>query len=137
MYEPGQEDTLDYHVLVTGFLHELCSRTRAPVYCATASHLDAYLKTAPTLGLLNSRARAGEALTIRFRLSKVAHVGIVVVRNGRNQFLTSADFGYGVHAFSVPAHGTWQLHDPACGHRPREQLHPDRPDAPSGALSQT
>ncbi len=36
LYEPGVADSLSYHELVTGFLQELCSRTGAPVYCATA-----------------------------------------------------------------------------------------------------
>ncbi len=44
LYEPGQQDTLDYHILVTGFLHELCARVHAPVYCTTAAHFDRYLK---------------------------------------------------------------------------------------------
>jgi hypothetical protein len=44
LYEPGQQDTLDYHILVTGFLHALCDRVHAPVYCTTAAHFDRYLK---------------------------------------------------------------------------------------------
>jgi hypothetical protein len=47
LYEPGIMDSIDYHVLVTGFLHELCSRTRARVYCRTATRFDAYLKSPP------------------------------------------------------------------------------------------
>ncbi len=47
LYQPGQEDTLDYHKLVTGFLHELCSRTHAAVYCTTARRFDSYLKHPP------------------------------------------------------------------------------------------
>jgi len=42
---PREEDSLDYHKLVTGFLDELCSRTHARVYCTTADHFHAYLKT--------------------------------------------------------------------------------------------
>ena len=44
LYEPGQQDTLDYHILVTGFLHQLCDRVHAPVYCKTAAHFDRYLR---------------------------------------------------------------------------------------------
>ncbi|PZS10370.1 MAG: hypothetical protein DLM64_08720 [Solirubrobacterales bacterium] len=49
LYQPGEADTLDYHILVTGFLHELCSRTHAHVYCITAAHFDSYLRTPPAL----------------------------------------------------------------------------------------
>ncbi len=102
LYEPGQEDTLDYHTLVTGFLHELCSRTRAPVYCRTAGHFDGYLKTPPSLELLTHRVRQGTATSVAFRLSKYSHVGIVLGRAGQTVFLTSAYFSYGVDAFSLP-----------------------------------
>ncbi len=44
LYEPGQADTLDYHVLVTGFLHQLCARVHAPVYCRTAARFERYLQ---------------------------------------------------------------------------------------------
>jgi hypothetical protein len=47
LYQPGQEDTLDYHTLVTGFLQQLCSITHALVYCTTAAHFERYLKTPP------------------------------------------------------------------------------------------
>jgi hypothetical protein len=103
LYQPGVEDSLDYHTLVTGFLQELCQRTKAPVYCITAQHFQAYLKTPPALTLLTSRIAARRAGTIRFRLSKYSHVGIVVLRGTRTVFDTSADFGYGVRALSVPA----------------------------------
>ena len=45
LYEPGQESTLDYHELVTGFLYALCQRTHAPVYCTTAERFQGYLTT--------------------------------------------------------------------------------------------
>jgi hypothetical protein len=103
LYQPGQEDTLDYHTLVTGFLQQLCSRTGAPVYCTTAAHFAAYLKTPPALQLLTRRLRAGRAGVIRFRVSKVSRVGITVARDARTLFLTSSNFGYGIHAFTIPA----------------------------------
>jgi hypothetical protein len=103
LYEPGQEDTLDYHTLVTGFLQELCARTAASVYCATAQRFQADLKTPPALALLTGRVRAGRASSVAFRLSKMSHVGIVIARGSQTVFLTSADFGYGVQSFSVPA----------------------------------
>jgi hypothetical protein len=47
LYQPGVPDSLDYHVLVTGFLHELCARTNALVYCTTAARFDSYLGHPP------------------------------------------------------------------------------------------
>ncbi len=102
LYEPRQEDTLDYHTLVTSFLKQLCSRTHAPVYCTTAAHFQSYLTTPPALQLLTRRLRAGRPGVIRFRLSKISRVGITIVRHGRTTFLTSADFAYGVNAFPIP-----------------------------------
>jgi D-glucuronyl C5-epimerase C-terminus len=113
LYQPGEEDTLDYHVLVTGFLHELCARTSARVYCATARRFDAYLKTPPALQLLTGTARAGRPITVRFRLSKYSHVGIVVLRGSQTEFLTSAYFGYGMGSFAVPPlsrRGAYTIH---------------------------
>ena len=103
LYQPGQEDTLDYHTLVTGFLQQLCARTQAPVYCTTAAHFAAYLKTPPVLQILTHRVRVRSAAVIRFRVSKISRIGITVVRNDQTVFLTSAEFGYGVHAFAIPA----------------------------------
>ena len=103
LYQPGQEDTLDYHVLVTGFLQRLCATTQAEVYCATAANFERYLKTPPALRLLTGRLRVGRPGVIRFQLSKVSHVGITILRGGQTVFLTSASFGYGINGFSVPA----------------------------------
>jgi hypothetical protein len=105
LYQPGEEDSLDYHNLVTGFLDELCSRTHAGAYCRTAQHFHAYLKTPPALTLLTTRARARHTIGLAFRLSKQSHVGVVVLAGSRTVFQTSADFSYGVHSFTVPALG--------------------------------
>jgi hypothetical protein len=103
LYQPGLEDTLSYHLLVTGFLQQLCSRTQAPVYCTTAQRFTAYLKTPPVVTLLTHRARKGRQLTVGFQLSKVSRVGIVIVRGAQTVFLTSAPFPYGRHSFTAPA----------------------------------
>jgi hypothetical protein len=103
LYQPGEEDTLDYHTLVTGFLQRLCSMTQTPIYCTTAVRFQQYLTTPPALTLVTSRLPVRRAGTIRFWLSKLSHVGIVVLRGNQVVFLTSADFGYGVNAFAIPA----------------------------------
>ena len=103
LYQPGVEDTLDYHQLVTGFLDQLCSKTGESAYCTTAQHFHAYMTTPPTLQLLTTTTRARHAFSVRFHLSKYSHVGIVVVRGQSTVFATSADFSYGLDAFAVPS----------------------------------
>jgi hypothetical protein len=113
LYQPGQEDTLDYHKLVTGFLQQLCARTGAPVYCTTAQQFQTDLTTPPALSLLTSRTRARRTLSIRFSLSKRSHVGIVVLDGRRTVFATSASFPYGTSTFSIPAltrTGSYTIH---------------------------
>jgi hypothetical protein len=103
LYQPGVEDDLSYHELVTGFLAQLCTLTSAPVYCTTAKHFRAYEKTPPTLQQLTSTGRVRKAITLRFRLSKISRVGIVVTRGTMTTFETSATFPYGVDHFTIPA----------------------------------
>ncbi len=114
LYQPGVEDPLSYHELVTGFLQQLCTRTKAPVYCVTAQHFTAYLTTPPTLTLVTTQLRKGKSSSISFQLSKISRVGIVVIGPGGNTLLsTSASFGYGTRAFLVPAlkhKGTYTIH---------------------------
>ena len=43
LYQPGLEDTLDYHSSSPASCTELCARTDAGVYCRTAAHFDADL----------------------------------------------------------------------------------------------
>jgi D-glucuronyl C5-epimerase C-terminus len=102
LYQSGLEDTLSYHLLVTGFLQQLCARTHAAVYCVTAQHFAGYLKTPPSLTLLTARLRRRTPGMIRFRLSKDSHVGIVIMRGQQTLLATSAYFAYGVGAFAVP-----------------------------------
>jgi hypothetical protein len=102
LYQPGVEDDLSYHELVTGFLQELCTLTKTPVYCTTARAFVADETTPPTLADLTPTAKPHTSFALRFRLSKVSHVGIVITRGTSTVFSTSASFGYGVRSFSVP-----------------------------------
>ncbi|MFZ0043308.1 MAG: D-glucuronyl C5-epimerase family protein [Solirubrobacteraceae bacterium] len=107
LYQPGIEDTLDYHELVTGFLQQLCSRTKTPVYCRTAQHFQTDLKTPPALTQLTFRARVRAhrrtSFALRFNLSKYSHVGVVVSQGDSTLFSTSASFPYGRDHFTIPA----------------------------------
>ncbi|MGB0091619.1 MAG: D-glucuronyl C5-epimerase family protein [Solirubrobacteraceae bacterium] len=102
LYQPGEEDTLDYHTLVTGFLAQLCSSTHAAVYCTTAAHFQDYLKIPPILRLLTRHLPLGSSAVVRFQLSKASHVGITLLRDGKTAFLTSANFSYGINRFTIP-----------------------------------
>ena len=103
LYQPGVEDTLDYHQLVTGFLQGLCTRTGTPIYCTTAQHFQSYLTTPPALAQLTGRVRNKAAFALRFRLSKISHVGVVVTdASDRTVYATSASFGHGTRTFTVP-----------------------------------
>jgi hypothetical protein len=103
LYQPGVEDSLSYHQLVTGFLQQLCKMTATPLYCTTASHFQAYLTTPPVLTQLSFRGKARKSTKLRFSLSKYARVGITISQGSSTRFLTSANFPYGVQSFSVPA----------------------------------
>ena len=112
LYQPGIEDSLSYHELVTGFLEQLCQRTQAQVYCLTARNFRQYLRTPPALTLLTQSVRARRAASVQFRLSKYSHVGIVVIRGNGSVFETSAYFAYGTGGFEVPAltRGSYTIH---------------------------
>ena len=104
LYQPGVEDTVSYHQLVTGFLQQLCQRTQVPVYCVAGQHFTAYMTTPPALTLITQQAPKNKPVTIQFNLSKYSHVGIVVVGpGGHTLFETSGNFGYGTRSFAVPA----------------------------------
>jgi hypothetical protein len=102
LYQPGVEDDLSYHELVTGFLSQLCTLVGAPVYCTTAQHFQSYLTTPPVLTQLTDRGAARRPIPLRFQLSKVSHVGVVVSAGARPVFQTSASFPYGVNCVAIP-----------------------------------
>lgn len=102
LYQPGLEDPLSYHHLVTGFLQEMCSRTGASVYCTTADDFLKDLKTPPALTLMTHRSRVGALTDVHFWLSKESRVGIVELFQGTTTFATSAELGYGSNAFGIP-----------------------------------
>ena len=106
LYQPGLEDDLSYHELVTGFAKNLCATTKAPVYCNTATAFQADLKTPPVLTQLTQVARSGKPFSLHFKLSKVSRVGIVVASRGgkpsaRPAVYTSAQYPHGTDAIKV------------------------------------
>jgi hypothetical protein len=103
LYQPGLEDTLSYHELVTGFLQNLCTLTELQVYCRTATAFQADLTTPPVLAQLTMAAQPGKAFSLRFSLSKVSKVGLVIASGTHTAFETSASYGHGTNAIKVPA----------------------------------
>jgi hypothetical protein len=111
LYQPGEEDDLSYHELVTGFLQKLCALTGASVYCTTATDFTADLKTPPAIADLTAKARAKKPFALRFRLSKISQVGITIRRGTTVVEATSATFPDGVHSVTVSklAAGTYTV----------------------------
>ena len=103
LYQPGLEDDLSYHQLVTGFLHQLCSMTKTRIYCSTAAAFKRDLKTPAALKLATSHLKANRPTDVYFTVSKISRVGITVIHNRKTLFLTSASFPYGEHHFALPA----------------------------------
>ncbi len=106
LYEPGQEDTLSYHQLVTGFLQQLCDRTGNQLFCAEASRFNSYLKAAPVLSLLTTAARAGSTTSVALKLSKISNVTITVLKGSQKVYSGSGQLPYGTDSFTVPALGS-------------------------------
>ena len=67
------------------------------------SILNAFLQS--LIGLYDYTQVSGnaEAAQLRFRLSKISHVGIVVTQGTTTKFQTSATLGYGTDHFTIPA----------------------------------
>ena len=103
LYEPGQEDTLSYHQLVTGFLQQLCDRTGNATYCSEASRFNSYLTTPPALALTTSSAPPGASFPMSFTLSKISTVTLAVINGSQTVFTTTSQVPYGTDSFTVRA----------------------------------
>ena len=101
LYQPGDEDDLSYHQLVTGFLDTLCGTLQVPIYCTTAQDFTTDLTTPPAVTDTTPKAKAHRSFAFRFALSKVSRVGLTITRGSRTVFATSADFTHGIGVFTV------------------------------------
>ena len=140
---PARGGTLDYHELVTGFLQQLCARTKAPVYCTTAQHFESYLKTPPALTLLTGRVTQGKAGHAPLPALEGLSRRDRVLRGTQTVFETSAPFAYGTVALldpgartpaatpSVSPRPTWPA--TSAGSSARCRLRDDRSSARCGA----
>jgi D-glucuronyl C5-epimerase-like protein len=103
LYEPGQEDTLSYHQLVTGFLQQLCNRTGNQTFCGEASRFNAYLKTPPTLAFNTTSTHSGASFGFSFSLSKISNVTLGIVNGSHTVFSRTSQLPYGTDSVTVPA----------------------------------
>jgi hypothetical protein len=99
----GAESDLSYHELLQGFLKNLCDRTGTAVYCTTAADYAQDLHEPATTTLLTHRVKAGKPMLVRFRLSKVARVGLTIRFQDGVVFSTSASVSHGVHGYAWKA----------------------------------
>jgi D-glucuronyl C5-epimerase C-terminus/Bacterial Ig-like domain len=103
LYEPGQEDTLSYHQLVTGFLQQLCDRTGNQTFCGEGSRFNSYLTTRPVLALDTTSALSGAIFSMSFTLSKISNVTLSISNGSQVVFSATSQVPYGTGSFTVPA----------------------------------
>jgi len=103
LYEPGQEDTLSYHQLVTGFLQQLCDRTGNQTFCSEGSRFNSYLTTPPVLSLLTTSVPGGKSGPISFGLSKISNVTVTVLKGTQTVYSSTSQVPYGTDSFTVPS----------------------------------
>ena len=109
----GAESDFSYHELLTGFLHNLCQRTRTEIYCTTATAFTRDMKEPPRMTLLTRRVRARRYVLVQFELSKVSRVGMTIRResDGVTVLSTSASVTRGGHAYGWTVPGTPGTYD--------------------------
>jgi hypothetical protein len=108
----GNESDLNYHRVVRDFLKGLCQRTNAQTYCKYSQRFTDYLSQRVRVDFMGAAgARARHSAAIRFRLSKISCVGVVVKRGGKVAYANRLQFPRGVHGFGwVPrARGKYQV----------------------------
>jgi hypothetical protein len=80
----GRESDLGYHRLVRDFLEAMCARVEKELYCAMAERFTEYMHERTRLNWLSvTPLRKGKLTKVRFSMSKVSTVNLVVRRNGR------------------------------------------------------
>ncbi|HEY4277533.1 MAG TPA: D-glucuronyl C5-epimerase family protein [Conexibacter sp.] len=96
----GSEAPLSYQQLVTGFLTNLCDRTRESYWCSAGTRFTSYLRTPPAIELLTRSALGGSQSLVRFTVSKESKVGMTITRDGSTALSTSATVSHGPHGYA-------------------------------------
>jgi hypothetical protein len=116
--DAGDESTLPYHQLLAGFLGDLCSRTREPVYCRTAARFVRYEREPPRIGFTAlSGLEAQHTVPLRFSLSKVSTVSVRLWGAHGVSLARDLTLPHGVHVldWTPPARGRFRLRIAARG----------------------
>jgi hypothetical protein len=96
----GNESDLNYHRVLRDFVKGLCQRTTAQTYCHYSQLFTDYLSQHPKLDFLGAGgAHVRHSVALRFRLSKIACVSVVVKRGGKVAYANRVQFSHGVHGF--------------------------------------
>jgi hypothetical protein len=100
----GAESNLNYHNVVTDFMENLCSRTKASVYCQKADRFNAYRTAAPKVSYTGpSSTRTGRRTALGFTLNKVSCATATIKDAGGTQvYRSQIKFFRGRRSF------TWQ-----------------------------
>lgn len=97
----GPESTREYYDLLMEFTVSLCSRLHTAVYCDTARDFRGYITNPAKLTLTGpSAAIKGQRTQVRFSLSKLSAVQIVITRNGKTSLNKTATFRRGTGSFT-------------------------------------
>jgi hypothetical protein len=109
----GAESDSNYHNVVTDFVENLCSRTKASVYCRTADRFNAYKKAPPRVAYKGpGSTRAGKRTALTFTLNKVSCV-TATIKNaaGEQVYRSQIKVARGRRSFSWQprATGTYSL----------------------------
>lgn len=104
----GSESNLNYHNVVTTFLENLCSRTKASAYCRRADRFNAYKKAAPRVAYAGpSSTASGRRTALTFTLNKVSCVTARITdASGTQVYSSQIRFFRGRRSF------TWQPSKP-------------------------
>jgi hypothetical protein len=98
----GAESTLNYHVLVTGFLGSLCTRTANPAYCGAQTRFTTYLHQPPRVTVsFDGPRRARRTMTLRVTLSKISAVALRIRRGNRVIVARDVTLRRGTHEFRL------------------------------------
>lgn len=106
LYDRGtdsHESSLNYHELLTDFLGDICKRTQTPIYCTTFDNFTRYLSEPPRVTVFTKQLRRNRSGRISYRLSKIARVGVQLLRGDKVVYSTSAYQAYGRHGLTVKA----------------------------------
>jgi D-glucuronyl C5-epimerase-like protein len=96
----GNESTRDYHELLREFAASLCSRLHKKVYCDAARRFRSYMTDPAELDFLGpDTATKGVKTRVRFEVSKLSAVQVVITTQSKTSLNRTATFRRGAGSF--------------------------------------